>query len=186
MTSKDFANAVHFVRDLYFRLNEFTISIPPLRERREDMPFLAKRFMDIANIDLPSRSRDFPRRRSRRCWPTTGPAMCGSFGPSSAAPRSWPKTSLPRSTLAWDRECGNLRRKKWRWPHPRLGEGFGDLRLREIVKRSTVHVERTGDRRRFAENGRKQSQGRPPAPGGLQDPSFEGERIWNSIEGETT
>ena len=41
-----------FRPDLYFRLNEFTISIPPLRERREDIPYLAKRFLDIANIEL--------------------------------------------------------------------------------------------------------------------------------------
>ena len=41
-----------FRPDLYFRLNEYTISIPPLRERREDIPYLAKRFVDIANIEL--------------------------------------------------------------------------------------------------------------------------------------
>ena len=41
-----------FRRDLYFRLNEYTISIPPLRKRTEDILFLAKRFMDITNIEL--------------------------------------------------------------------------------------------------------------------------------------
>ena len=41
-----------FRPDLYFRLNEYTISIPPLRERREDILYLAKRFLDIANIEL--------------------------------------------------------------------------------------------------------------------------------------
>jgi DNA-binding NtrC family response regulator len=39
-------------RDLYFRLNEFTINIPPLRERKEDIPYLAKRFLDITNREL--------------------------------------------------------------------------------------------------------------------------------------
>ncbi len=38
--------------DLYFRLNEFAISIPPLRERKEDIPYLAKRFLDITNNEL--------------------------------------------------------------------------------------------------------------------------------------
>ena len=33
-----------FRRDLFYRLNEFTITIPPLRERKEDIPYLAKRF----------------------------------------------------------------------------------------------------------------------------------------------
>jgi len=39
-------------RDLYFRLNEFTIQVPPLRERKEDIPYLAKRFLDITNQEL--------------------------------------------------------------------------------------------------------------------------------------
>ena len=41
-----------FRSDLYFRLNEYAIAIPPLRERREDIPYLAKRFMDSVNIEL--------------------------------------------------------------------------------------------------------------------------------------
>lgn len=34
-----------FRNDLYFRLDEFTIRIPPLRERRDDIPSLANRFL---------------------------------------------------------------------------------------------------------------------------------------------
>jgi DNA-binding NtrC family response regulator len=41
-----------FRRDLYFRLNEFVIHVPPLRQRREDIPYLAKHFMDITNVEL--------------------------------------------------------------------------------------------------------------------------------------
>ena len=42
----------YFRRDLYFRLNEFEIHVPPLRQRREDIPYLAKHFMEIANVEL--------------------------------------------------------------------------------------------------------------------------------------
>ena len=46
-------------RDVYFRLNEFAIRVPPLRERREDILYLAKRFVDITNIELQKDVRSF-------------------------------------------------------------------------------------------------------------------------------
>jgi two-component system nitrogen regulation response regulator NtrX len=36
-----------FREDLYFRLNTITINIPPLRERKDDIPLLAKHFIGI-------------------------------------------------------------------------------------------------------------------------------------------
>jgi DNA-binding NtrC family response regulator len=48
-----------FRRDLFYRLNEFTITIPPLRERKEDIPYLAKRFLDNANLELNKQVKGF-------------------------------------------------------------------------------------------------------------------------------
>ncbi len=38
--------------DIYYRLNEFKIELPPLRKRIEDIPFLAKKFLEEGNMEL--------------------------------------------------------------------------------------------------------------------------------------
>jgi len=41
-----------FRADLFYRLGEFTITLPPLRSRREDITHLAQRFLDEVSMEL--------------------------------------------------------------------------------------------------------------------------------------
>ena len=54
-TNKDLADEVEkgtFREDLYYRLNVIRIHLPPLRERRDDIPYLARHFLNKYNQEL--------------------------------------------------------------------------------------------------------------------------------------
>ena len=67
-------------RDVYFRLNEFAIRVPPLRERREDILYLAKRFVDLTNLELQKEVRSFTQAGG---GPLAGLPLAGKRPPAS-------------------------------------------------------------------------------------------------------
>jgi hypothetical protein len=55
-----------FRDDLYYRLNVVPINIPPLRERKQDIPFLANHFVHKLAADSGSRAESIPNRLRAR------------------------------------------------------------------------------------------------------------------------
>jgi len=74
-THRDLRQAIRagvFREDLYYRLNVVPIRLPPLRERAEDIPLLARHFLDRASqegMGLKSLSEDAVERLSATRWP---------------------------------------------------------------------------------------------------------------------
>jgi two-component system, NtrC family, response regulator AtoC len=57
-TNRDLRKAIdegHFRSDLYYRLNVISIQIPPLRDRKEDIPLLADHIVEKFNIEMGKR-----------------------------------------------------------------------------------------------------------------------------------
>jgi DNA-binding NtrC family response regulator len=134
-----------FRPDLYFRLNEYTIHIPPLSERREDIPYLGKRFMDIANIELSKSVQGFS--------PQAIEVMLSYRWPGNVRQL---RSAVRRAVLMAEDVIAveHLGLGGSKADEPSEAEDFGkhsstpgqgqeDLSLREMIRSNTVHVERT-------------------------------------------
>ena len=77
-TNQDLAKAVadgRFREDLFYRINVIPIALPPLRERREDIPLLAEHF-------LAKYAEQMGKQMSRRSRGGDGAAACATTGPA--------------------------------------------------------------------------------------------------------
>ncbi len=93
-TARDLAGKValgHFRKDLYFRLNVVTLRIPPLRERRDDIPSLAQHFLErqsgkallfsdgalhtLMAYEWPGNVRELEAAVARACAMSSGPVL---------------------------------------------------------------------------------------------------------------
>jgi PAS domain S-box-containing protein len=75
-TNKDLSEMIErgeFRRDLYYRVQVFKLTLPPLRERKEDIPILARHFIDrfnrIKGRDVTGLSRDALNAFMDHDWP---------------------------------------------------------------------------------------------------------------------
>jgi DNA-binding NtrC family response regulator len=141
-SNRDLENAVvsgSFRRDLFYRLNEFTIKIPPLRERKEDIPYLVKRFLDLTNKELKKNVEGFSESAIERLTTYDWPGNVRQL-----------RSTIRRAVLLANKMITekHLDLKKMSLPgltiNPKKVEGipWKDLSLKEIVQSKIIEVER--------------------------------------------
>jgi len=125
-----------FRSDLFFRLNEFTIRVPALRERKEDVLHLAKRFCDITSTELNKSPQEFSESAIAALLAYNWPGNVRQL-----------RSSIRRAVLLADgvitEEDLDIKNMPALACTPRLHEiPWADSSLKEIVRRSTIAVER--------------------------------------------
>jgi transcriptional regulator with PAS, ATPase and Fis domain len=136
---KDAVNAKTFRSDLYFRINTFTIQIPPLASRIEDVPALSTWFLN-----------SFPKEFGDAPYEITRGAM------RELQAYHWPgnirelKNVLERATVLADRRMITEKELKLQDIPNQRSFGGGDQVVKTLDELARAHIEEVLDR----ENGR--------------------------------
>ena len=102
-----------FLEDLYYRLNDITVRVPALRERREDIPVLAQHFLSAV---LAPDGEDRPRVQPRGDAAVPGPrvarqrARAGQDGEAHGRARGRGRPARARPAAARDARAGHAGR----------------------------------------------------------------------------
>jgi two-component system nitrogen regulation response regulator GlnG len=140
-SNQDLAAALQagsFRRDLFYRLNEFVINVPPLRKRQEDIPYLAKRFLDATNIELGKRVEGFSESAIEALLAYDWPGNVRQL-----------RSTIRRAVVLAHDVITEKHLDMKRVPAPSLtfapqiqGMPWGDLSLKQIVRSNTMAIER--------------------------------------------
>jgi transcriptional regulator with GAF, ATPase, and Fis domain len=125
-----------FRRDLYHRLNEFCIVIGALRERKEDIEYLANRFLAIANTVMKKNitlSSSALQALLSYSWPGNVRELRNVIRRAALLAET---EILPEHLYLTDAYSGVL-------PQPDSGKQFdGSVSLKEVVRHAVIEVER--------------------------------------------
>lgn len=129
-----------FSRDLFYRLSEFTVVIPPLRNRKEDMLHVANRLLEATNIELEKRVKGFSpeavRAMKEYAWPGNVRQLRSAVRRAVLQSVDWiePDHLSLEESLEIKAHASPID-AEFKWT-----EG---LSLKEMVRRSTTELEKT-------------------------------------------
>ena len=164
-TNKDLEQALAegtFREDLYYRLNVFTIYVPPLRERKSDVLLLADHFVE-----------KYARVHSRTIKRISTPAI------DMLMAYHWPgnvrelENTIERAVLVAD---GDVIHGHHLSPTLQTAEASGTVVSRSLGE-AVGGVREQPDPGRAQEHARQPGQGRPPARHHRADPELQGEAL---------
>ncbi len=140
-TNEDLNAAVRsgtFSRDLFYRLSEFTIVIPPLRERKEDIEHLANRFLRDTNTELNKRVLGFDEASLqlllKNSWPGNVRQLRSVIRSAVLRADEW---ITPAHLIIGDMNSVDQAK-----PAEVTDSNLNGASLKELVRRKTVEVER--------------------------------------------
>jgi len=141
-TNQDLAAGISngsFTRDLFYRLCEFTIAMPPLRERRDDVVHLSNRFLEATNLELNKDVRGFSEEARQLLLEHPWPGNVRQL-------RSTVRRAVLQADVLIRPEHLCLESPTWEtdtgiFPTPE-DSAWDGLPLKEIVRRNTAELER--------------------------------------------
>jgi DNA-binding NtrC family response regulator len=136
-----------FRRDLFFRLSEFVIQIPPLRERNQDIVFLAERFVELTSRELHKATAGISERALQRLLDYDWPGNVQQL-----------RATLRRAVLLADTVVDEEHLALPGISGPRLPPRGSALPLKQLVRSATVSVERAALLRALDEAGGNRTQ----------------------------
>jgi formate hydrogenlyase transcriptional activator len=119
-------NQGRFRADLYFRLNVFPIAVPPLRERREDIPDLIQHFLHYFNRRM--------NRQVERVDPTILRCLLDYHWPGNVREL---ENLVERAMIVATEDSLNID-PGWFTPPPAAGLGSPTSDLRDLERRTIV------------------------------------------------
>jgi DNA-binding NtrC family response regulator len=135
-----------FRKDLFFRLNEFTILVPPLRQRKEDVVFLANQFLELTNRELGKTVRGLSDAAAER--------LLGFDWPGNVRQL---RSTIRRAVLLADGVVGEehlgLPGSSEPWVAEQPSAADECVPLRQLVRRAIIEVERNALLRTLRQTG---------------------------------